>query len=765
MNQTSSNEPITSSTIVAIIVIVFAGCWVALAYYKGGSAKDVNGNNILLLHPIVSILLISLLYRIRHLIKVKSVINTLIVMIAIWLFTSLLGVLMPFILGLGFAYFFRFLVNAMQDIPLPKGKRLEISRGHARGILTAVTLSGFVLLFLYIIPQLVEQSQGISSGLVRLYRQSIVPFVVGNEFRTVAVQPDAPNVIYLGTAHGIYRHRIGGGEPEDLTDEPLIGQPIQAIAATVDRNPSLYVGTARGLYALSPVRHSPPLQGGDQRDSPWSPPWTGGRPRTPASDESHSPMTDWEQANSPIWKPVGGETFVGKSVQAIAVPPWAALQIYAGTDAGGYRSRDKGLTWKQIDFTLPTQLPSENPDQRSGPSIQSIAYSSEASKVIYVASDQDLYQSMDAGETWAPVRLEGLGDASIQALTVADFNGEEWLYVGTSKGLYRWRSEAGWRVEPVGTNGLDNEQAEAPPSISLLNSLSGKILYAGNGTAIYRRTNQNSEWEAAIQAPTGIRTKLEAFGGKELVNNVQDYLTTKLPILAQTGREFVAQLVGRFSSIAIGFGGFLTTAFFTLLVFIYASPSLSHYRQSFINLFPQENRDTIVRYLTEMDGNMQAFLKGQLTEMLFVSILSIVAYTIIGVPFSLIIGLLAGLCNAIPNFGPFIGGAFAELSLLMGFAAGNYEAGGFLIRAAILLGAIFGIQAIDNSLISPRVMSKAIDVDPLLIMFSVIVGASVLGFWGAILAIPTLVVIKSVMKVSREIRSEMEPPAPLRDVS
>ncbi|MBI1928517.1 AI-2E family transporter [Candidatus Poribacteria bacterium] len=740
MNQTSSNEQVTSSTIVAIIVIVFAGCWVALAYYKGGSAKDVNDNNILLLHPIVSILLISLLYRVRHLIKVNSVINTLIMMIAIWLFISLLGVLMPFILGLGFAYFFRFLVNAMQDIPLPKGKRLEISRGHARGILTAVTLSGIVLLFLYIIPQVVEQSQGISSGLVRLYRQSIVPFVVGNEFRTVAVQPDAPNVIYLGTAHGIYRHRIGGGEPEDLTDKPLIGQPIQAIAAAVDRKYPLYVGTARGLYVFSPVRQE----------------------RTPASHDSRSPTPDREQANLPMWKPVGGETFVGKSVQAIAVPPWEALQIYVGTDAGGYRSRDKGLTWKQIDFMLPTQLRSESPLR--GPSIQNIAYSSEASKVIYVASDQGVYQSMDAGETWAPIQLEGLGDASIQALTVADFNGEEWLYVGTSKGLYRWRSEAGWRVEQI-AGLLDNEQADAPPSISLLNSLSGKILYAGNGTALYRRANRNSEWEPAIQAGTGIRTKLEAFGGKELVNNVQDYLTTKLPILAQTGREFVAQLVGRFSSIAIGFGGFLTTAFFTLLVFIYASPSLSHYRQSFINLFPQENRDTIVRYVNEIDQNMQAFLKGQLTEMLFVSLLSIAAYTIIGVPFSLIIGLLAGLCNAIPNFGPFIGGAFAELSLLMGFAAGNYEAGGFLIRAVILLGAIFGIQAIDNSLISPRVMSKAVDVDPMLIMFSVIVGASVLGFWGAILAIPTIVVVKSVMKVSREIRSEMEPPAPLRDVS
>jgi predicted PurR-regulated permease PerM len=65
--------------------------------------------------------------------------------------------------------------------------------------------------------------------------------------------------------------------------------------------------------------------------------------------------------------------------------------------------------------------------------------------------------------------------------------------------------------------------------------------------------------------------------------------------------------------------------------------------------------------------------------------------------------------------------------------------------------AILGIQAIDNSLISPRILSSAVDVDPLLIMFGVIVGASVFGFWGVILAIPIIVVLKSIVTVSKEL--------------
>ena len=51
-------------------------------------------------------------------------------------------------------------------------------------------------------------------------------------------------------------------------------------------------------------------------------------------------------------------------------------------------------------------------------------------------------------------------------------------------------------------------------------------------------------------------------------------------------------------------------------------------------------------------------------------------------------------------------------------------------------------------------MSNAVDVDPLLIMFAVIVGAAVLGFWGVLLAIPIIVVIKSVIAVSQSVATD-----------
>jgi predicted PurR-regulated permease PerM len=700
--QPLSNGQITSSTIIAIISIVFAGSWIAFAYYKGFGVKDAAGNTILLLHPIVPIFLIVLLSCIRHLITIKSIVNILIVMVSVWLFINLLGVLTPFIFGFGLAYFFRFLLNAIQDIPLPKGKHLRLSRGYARAVLVALTLGAFALLFLYIIPQIGMQSQDMSRKLVRFYHQSIVPFIVGNTFYSVTIQPDNPNAFYLGTAHGIYHLEYSEKKTKKRPADSgnLIGQPIRAIATATEGRYQLYAVTEGRLYAR-------------------------------ANHGQEGKITQ-------VWDEID---VAGQSVQTIAIPVWSIPPIYAGTDAGLYRSDDDGMTWDAVDFLLSTQ-----------PSIQSIAFSSEKKKTIYVASDQGVYRSARSGETWLPISLENLGDRTVQTLTVAAVDGNEQLYAGTSKGLYQWQSDGDW--EALAPSAKLNAS-----SVSLLASHPQQALCVGDITTLYHSTDPKTLGNLVQRAKKGILLELEKREwGREIADRMQKYLTTELPTLAQTGSEFVGKLVGavvrHLSSIAIGFGGFLTTAFLTLMVLIYASQSFSRYVQNFINLFPDDTRDAVRLYLTEINQNMESFLRGQVTVILIISIISIAVYSIIGVPFALVVGLLAGVCNAIPTFGPFIGGAFAVLSLLMGFAAGDFETVDFLIRVAVLLGAIFGIQTIDNSLISPKVMSSAVDVDPLLIMFGVIIGASILGFWGVLLAIPIIVVIKSVLTVSKEIRAQ-----------
>ena len=759
------NTQITGGTIVAIIAIVFGFAWIAFAYYKGTSDKAV-ASAALLLHEIVPILLIIILVCIRPHIEITRAVDLLILMIAIWIFKRRLAILMPFIFGFGLAYFFRFLLIALQNIPLPKGRRLQLSRGYAQGLLSVIILGAFALLFFYVIPQIRGQAVEMSNKLVVFFDQQIVPLAVGEKLTAITVAPENPEIMYLGTEHGIYRCALSLDEITNTTDnwtdntgQDLIRhqtnitgekpnrRAIHAIATATTpaggKTHQIYIGTSDGLYTLTVEPES-------------------------------------EEEAPPIWHKVNTEPFTIKPVQAIAIPPWDTFQIYVATDTKLYHRRrdDSGLKWVEIQsIEIHPDLPAESP-------IHHIVSSSSGSRRTYVASKRAVYwhyddvgeasqprnvgetpQPRDVGEASQPRFLgwekfslsSALKDLSIQAMVLATLDEKEHLYVNTLKGIYQLKAKE-WIHQK-------NAPTQSAEPLSLLYAISGKLLYAGNSDVLYYTTDlqEKESWRIASTARAPAFSQLKALpivGDTDITASMETYLREKLPILAEEGSQIVGTIVGTlvssFSSIALGFGDFLLATFLTVMVFSYTNQSLRTYILYFINLFPKSNRENVKRYLKEIDQNLQAFLKGQVTVIAIISIISIIVYAIIGVPFPIIVGILAGLCNAIPTFGPFIGGVFAMASLLMGFAAGDFgdfNMLSFFVRVAAVIGAIIAIQTVDNALISPKVMSSAVDVDPLLIMFGVIAGATVLGFWGVLLAIPIIVIVKSVITVSREIQA------------
>lgn len=724
-NETNPQQPaLSSATILAIISVTLAASWIAFAYYKGVHAE---ANRILLLHPIVPMLLIVLLSRMHRWIEIKSIVTLEILMMAIWLFLRMLGTLMPFILGFGFAYLFRFLWNAF-----------PFKNNYLRGITTIVILVICGLALFYSGRRVVAQAGQMGKGLQKFYHESILPFVVGEKLNTMAIEEsDETLVIYLGTNHGIYQLQREqkaasgrGNKRKDALDRfgftsgALVGKPIQAIAVRGNR---IYAGTRSGLYRRDIQRIEI------------------------EADDTESTVTP---PNNLVWAKVEGTPFDNLSVETISIPTWNPTQIYVGTENGLYSSNDSGETWGEV-------APDTFIDRFIG-SVVSIEDPAENTKNIYVASTVNSEQTANLPENaikenaqnastqdaivtavhWhledSPLGWEPLPSVvsvpHIYALAASNREDAE-LYAATPEGVYQWNSLNTWEEMEGGE--------QLPKSISLLVS-SASGLYAGNENVIHH-SNSTRTWQPFVLPKEGILI----YRDEPIIKQIQVYLTEGIPSLAQTGGSVVKWVSGFASSAAFQFGGFLATVSLAFIVFVYASQSFDNYFRDFTALVPEPYRETIKAYLREIDQNMQQFLKGQATVIAIVSVLSCIAYGIIGVPFALLIGLLAGLCNAIPTFGPFIGGGFAFIAMLMGLAAGNFSIVDFLIRSAFLLGAILGIQTLDNSLISPKVMSSAVDVDPLFIMFAVIVGASILGFWGVLLAIPIIVVIKSVIAVSQ----------------
>lgn len=716
-NEPTSQQPaVFSATILAIISVVFAAGWIAFAYYKS-NADD--SDRILLLHPIVPIFLIVLLTRIYRWIEIKSIIVLEILMIGLWLFTRLLGALTPFILGFGFAYIFRFLWNAF-----------PFKNKYQRSIATVLIFVVCGVALFYAGRQVSKQTTQMGSGLIKFYHEIVLPYVNGETFKAVAINtnpltvkgdsesPTTPKqhveIFYLGTNHGIYEIQAaaeGGRSRVGITNGALLGKRIQALTTSGN---IIYAGTTKGLYRYYKVL--PP-------------------------DEVEMIRADGsiQKIQPQIWHKVEGTPFDTASIQAVNTPHWDSTQIYVGTQNGLYTSNDSGRTWRGVESTIY--------GEKSIVGITSIE-DTNGDRTIYVASttppDSASTEPITTTVHWyledSSLEWELLQpiDQTVYALAGGSQASNAELYVGVSDGLYTWNRLANW------------QKVEETAEITLL-ATAPSGLYAGDPTLIRHRIKPTTGWRAFAINKKGVT---DTYRDEPIVQQIQAYLTERIPAIAQTGGVAVRWISGFVGSIAFGFGGFLATLLLAFVVFVYANQSFDKHFRDLVLLLPEQRRDTVKSYLREIDKNLQQFLKGQVTVIAVISAISCIAYSLVGVPFALVVGLLAGICNAIPTFGPFIGGGFALLAMLMGLAAGDFEVTEFLVRSAVVIGIALGVQMIDNSLVSPKVMSDAVDVDPLLIMFGVIVGATVLGFWGVLLAIPIIVVIKSIIAVSRTLGTD-----------
>ncbi len=728
------------TTILAILSVVLAAGWITFAYYK---ASFPDSSRILLLHPIVPIFLLVLLARIYRWVDLKSIVIIEVLMIVLWMFIRLLGVLTPFILGFGFAYIFRFLWNA-----------LPFKARYLRGIATVLIVLVCGGLIFYTGKQVSRQAGQMGSGLFRFYYEAVLPYVVGETFEAVAVriepaaepmsetaqdtplkQPAKPNeTFYIGTNHGVYEtqgrlNRTFGRT--GITNGPLLGKFIHALAAGED---VLYAGTQSGLYRYYKTVPVPPDTAPD------------------AEGENRKRLAPEH------WYKVEGTPFDATAVHAIGLPTWNRNEIYIGTANGLYKSQDVGRTWREVAPALYAErrivsiaaVVDVNGDRtvyvasRPGTGSPLPDGSDSAAEVPQTAETATVHRYLEGSSlAWSPLPVLGhpitalAGPVPTAVRDTAQSAGVE-LYAGTTDGLYEWHRLGTWR------------KTEGTPAVSLLASVPSG-LYIGDTTALRHRVAPGTGWQPFAVRDDGLSY---TYRNEPIVEEAKAYLTQRLPSIAQTGSEAIREGFQFAGSIAFGFGGFLATLSLAFIVFVYASQSFDNYFRSFMTFVPEPHRETVKTYLREIDRNLQQFLKGQVAVIAIISVVSCIIYSVIGVPFALVIGLLAGFCNAIPTFGPFIGGGFAFVAMLMGLAAGDFSLVDFLIRSAFVLVAILGIQTLDNSLISPKIMSSAVDVDPLLIMFAVIVGAAVLGFWGVLLAIPIIVVIKSVIAVSQSLASD-----------
>jgi predicted PurR-regulated permease PerM len=117
--------------------------------------------------------------------------------------------------------------------------------------------------------------------------------------------------------------------------------------------------------------------------------------------------------------------------------------------------------------------------------------------------------------------------------------------------------------------------------------------------------------------------------------------------------------------------------------------------------------------------------------MIFIFILDFLALYFLGVPYALLVALIGGLLEIVPYLGPIISAAVATI---VGFLVSPLT--GILVLAAYII-----IQQIENHIIVPQVMKKAVGLNPVAVILALLIGAQLGGALGAILAIPIAAVV------------------------
>lgn len=189
-----------------------------------------------------------------------------------------------------------------------------------------------------------------------------------------------------------------------------------------------------------------------------------------------------------------------------------------------------------------------------------------------------------------------------------------------------------------------------------------------------------------------------------------------------------------------GFSGLLSAVLFLLnLIFVpvfafYLLVDFPHIQQGARDLIPRPYRQVTLERLREVDDALSSFVRGQLTIALILGVLNAIGLMILGVPLGLVIGLVAGLANMIPYMSIVVG---LIPALLLAWV--EHQNVWILVGVAAVFA---GTQMLEGIVLSPRILGKSVNLHPVWVLLAILVGGSLFGFFGMLIAVPTAAVIQ-----------------------
>lgn len=218
----------------------------------------------------------------------------------------------------------------------------------------------------------------------------------------------------------------------------------------------------------------------------------------------------------------------------------------------------------------------------------------------------------------------------------------------------------------------------------------------------------------------------------DLIGNITKQLTDIFTQLFSGGLQLLSSSI----SIVGGIVSALFILFMILMASIYILIDFDKLTTIINNLVPKRMKEDFNFLVKETSRVFIGYLRGLIIETIIVTIISYIAFLVLGLEGALVFGIIVGITNIIPYFGPYIGGVPVAL-----FALSMSTNLFFAVIIAVIV-----IQQIDGVLIKPKVFGKTTDVHPALSIIAVILFGKLMGFIGVIFAIPITGVVIIIIK-------------------
>lgn len=220
---------------------------------------------------------------------------------------------------------------------------------------------------------------------------------------------------------------------------------------------------------------------------------------------------------------------------------------------------------------------------------------------------------------------------------------------------------------------------------------------------------------------------------------IGDYVTSHEPQIQQyiaSIPERIARSFGTVLGLTGKVGGFIFNVFTVAVLTVFFMASLPGLRHSVALLFPPARRRDAEQIIETSVAKIGGYVSGNIITSLICAILAGIALLIMGVPYAIPLALWAGIAALVPSVGSYIG---AVPAVMVGFA--ESPGLGITVLLYFLL-----YQQFENYVLVPRVMRNAVDLSSPAVLIATMIGASLAGLAGALLALPVAATVKVVLR-------------------